>query len=173
MVQGLTQAILKSPKIAKIETAVVFEGDAFEFELGDNPFIRHAPKLGTPNRRVLAAYSIATFRNGEKIREVMSFDEIEKARAVSRAEFGPWKNWYSEMARKTVLKRHAKRLPMSNDAELAIARDNELLLRQFEHDGAVTIAPKTTDDGHARPPSGAAADQDDLDVADNSPPGEA
>ena len=42
---------------------------------------------------------------------------------------GPWVDWYGEMARKTVLRRHSKVLPMSGDIFETIDRDREEELR--------------------------------------------
>lgn len=57
----------------------------------------------------------------------MSLGEIEKVRKVSRAATnGPWVEWWEEMARKTVLRRLSKRLPMSTDVDDLIRRDDDL-----------------------------------------------
>jgi recombination protein RecT len=46
----------------------------------------------------------------------MSRAEIEQVRAVSRSKDGAaWSQWWGEMARKTVLRRLIKRLPLSTD----------------------------------------------------------
>jgi hypothetical protein len=69
----------------------------------------------------------------------MSLEEIEKVRKVSRAASnGPWVAWWGEMARKTVMRRLSKRLPMSTDLEDEIFSRDETLtvdgsaLRQIE-----------------------------------------
>ena len=59
-------------------------------------------------------------RDGNKKFEVMSRGEIEQTRASSKTpDKGPWVDWYSEMAKKTVVHRIAKLLPQS--AELRTA----------------------------------------------------
>jgi hypothetical protein len=76
---------------------------------------------------------------------VMTVEEIEKTRAVSRSkDDGPWVQWWGEMARKTVAKRHAKVLPMSNDARAALARDDEA-------DGLLPILPSARVPARTRP----------------------
>lgn len=108
----------------------VYEGDTFDYDLGDNPGITHkAPPLGTARGAMLGAYAIATnLATGEKYREVMSLDELNAVAAVSRAgNGGPWKGPFrGEMCRKTVGKRLIKSLPI-DDRRLqeVIARDNE------------------------------------------------
>jgi recombination protein RecT len=75
----------------------------------------------------------------------MTVDEIEQVRAVSRAgASGPWGQWWGEMAKKTVLRRLSKRLPMSTDAD-------ELLRREVEEDEAQAPAlPGSVTDLNAR-----------------------
>lgn len=112
-----------------IDAQVVYENDDFEQQLGDEASIHHkAPKLGTPRGKPLGAYAIARLPNGMVMREVMDFDQIEQVRAASRSgNGGPWKQWWTEMARKTVIRRLAKRLPIL-DPKLAetIQRDDDL-----------------------------------------------
>ena len=58
----------------------------------------------------------------------MSANEIEKIRDISKAKDSQaWKDYWSEMAKKTVIRRISKRLPMSSDLEVIIHRDNETL----------------------------------------------
>ncbi len=125
MIAGLRKKVRNSGEIATWEAHVVFENDAFEFELGDNPFIMHKPAL-TDRGKPILAYSIAVLKTGEKSREVMSIAEIEKVRSASRSKgSGPWTQWWEEMARKTVARRHSKVLPMSSDLDELFRRDED------------------------------------------------
>jgi recombination protein RecT len=112
-----------------IDAQIVHEADEFEQTLGDDASIRHrAPKLGTPRGEPLGAYAIAKLPNGMVMREVMDRDQIEQVRKASRsANAGPWQQWWTEMARKTVIRRLAKRLPIL-DASVAesLQRDDDL-----------------------------------------------
>ena len=97
-----------------IDAQVVYSNDSFEYMLGDRPEIIHNPApLGTERGEIIGAYAIATLKDGTQIREVMHRDEIDRARSASNGGGGkgPWKDWYSEMARKTVIHRLAKTLP--------------------------------------------------------------
>lgn len=96
---------------------VVYENDEFDYQLGVAPTIAHKPpKLGEERGGPIGAYAVGTDkRTGEHYLEVMSLQEIEQVRAVSRAatsEYGPWVKWWSEQARKTVAKRLFKQLPL-------------------------------------------------------------
>jgi recombination protein RecT len=124
MVAGLRQKVRNSGEIADWHARVVYERDVWEYEEGDNPHILHKPTPGDRGK-VIAAYSIAWFRTGEISREWMWIEDLDKVRAVSRAERGPWQDWPEEMYKKTVAKRHAKTLPMSSDLDDLLRRPDE------------------------------------------------
>lgn len=153
MIAGLRKKVRNSGEIATWDCNIVYERDAFDFELGDEPRIYHRPNLGDRGSPI-AAYSIAVLKSGEKSREVMSISEINKIRARSLArDSGPWVTDFSEMARKTVARRHSKVLPMSTDIEGIFHRDDDL----YQEEGPKPGRPKG---------SGAQAaltGQDDLD----------
>jgi phage RecT family recombinase len=100
------------------DTEVVYENDAFEYEAGDAPKIFHKPaKLGTDRGMMLGAYAILRAK-GVTIREVMDSKQIEQVRAKSKSPDSlGWKEFTSEMWRKTVLRRGAKRIPMPLEDE--------------------------------------------------------
>jgi recombination protein RecT len=130
MIQGLRKKARNSGELSDWFAEVVHEGDEFEYQKGDNPFIFHRPaKKGGRTRPVTHAYSIAIYKDGTKSREVMNIDEIEEVRQrFSKARKGPWHDpvLYPEMCRKTVARLHAKQLPMSTDLDTLIRRDDDL-----------------------------------------------
>lgn len=123
--RGLISLARRTGEVEWIEARVVYEGDDFEYELGYEPVLRHKPpKLGSDRGQVLGAYAVARHVDGRKWLDVMSKDEIEKVRAVSRAatsEYGPWVNHWGEMARKTVARRLFKQLPLDDLDERDVA----------------------------------------------------
>ena len=101
--------------VAQPDNVTVYENDRFVYTLGDNESILHEPLLDGDRGKPKAAYAIARLRNGHLDREVMTVSDVEKVRAASRArDSGPWVQWWDEMARKTVLRRLAKRRPSSS-----------------------------------------------------------
>jgi recombination protein RecT len=142
MIAGLRKKVRQSGEISTWSAEVVYENDHFDYQLGDEPYIIHKPVL--QNRgEVIAAYSIATLKSGEKSREVMTIEEIEKVREVSRMwHKGPWSDWFEEMAKKTVARRHSKILPMNTDLDDVLRRDD-----------AVFGVPESGEDGE--PPKAA------------------
>lgn len=119
MIAGVLKMVRQSGEIASITANVVHENDAFVLHLGDEESIKHnPPPFGSDRGKPIGVYAIATLKDGFKIRETMDLNEIEKVRAVSKTgKFGPWADWWEEMAKKTVIRRLAKRLPMSTDIE--------------------------------------------------------
>lgn len=138
MVAGIRKKVRNSGELSTWDVHAVYEKDHFEFELGDAPFIRHKPSLDADKGKLIAVYSVATLKGGEKSRDVMSAADVEKIRAKSRAQKGPWSDptFYPEMAKKTVARRHSKVLPMSSDLDDLIRRDDHL----YEH-GEQEAAP--------------------------------
>ncbi len=132
MIAGVRKKVRNSGEIATWDVHAVYQKDEFEWELGLEPFLKHKPFLDGDPGPVIAAYSVATLKSGEKSVEVMSKFQIDKVSAASKAKSGPWFDWYPEMCRKTVAKRHSKVLPMSTDLDDLLRRDDEL----YDLDGA-------------------------------------
>lgn len=125
MIAGILKKLRQSGEIAKVSAQVVYEADEFVWHLGFDEGVTHnPPALNEPRGKAIGAYATAVLKDGSRLLEVMSLEEIEKVRSVSRAKGnGPWVTWWGEMARKTVLRRLSKRLPMSTDLEDAFERD--------------------------------------------------
>ncbi|MGA4550623.1 recombinase RecT [Methylorubrum aminovorans] len=127
MIGGILKKVRNSGELVSIGAHIAYENDRFAYVLGDEERIEHEPKLDGDRGKPRAAYAIAKTKDGGIYREVMSLGEIEKVRKVSRAATnGPWVDWWEEMARKTVLRRLSKRLPMSTDLDDLIRRDDDL-----------------------------------------------
>ena len=128
MIAGILKKIRQSGEVAKVSAQVVYEKDEFVWSLGFDEDVTHnPPPLDQPRGKPIGAYATAVLKDGSRLLEVMSLEEIEKVRAVSRAKGnGPWVSWWGEMARKTVMRRLSKRLPMSTDLEDAFDRDETL-----------------------------------------------
>lgn len=136
MVYGLRKKIVQSGDVSSLQTGLVYRAEmvagAFLYEVGIEPPIRHRPMLDLPaeelkDDKIVAAYSIAKMKDGTVSVEVMRRGEIDQVRESSmtgatkdrfgkpRDPKGPWADWFGEMARKTVMRRHSKTLPMSGD----------------------------------------------------------
>lgn len=110
-----------------LRAEIVYENDDFAYEMGDDPKIVHRPKVFGDRGNIVGAYAIATDQDGNKFRDTMTVEELEKVRASSKnPKGGAWESWTTEMYRKTVAKRLFKQLPLiSTELSELIDRDNE------------------------------------------------
>lgn len=129
MIAGVLKKIRQSGEVAKISAQVVHENDHFVVSYGFDEDVTHnPPPLDQARGKPIGAYATAVLKDGSRLLEVMSLEEIEQVRNVSRAKGnGPWVTWWGEMARKTVMRRLSKRLPMSTDLEDEVFSRDETL----------------------------------------------
>lgn len=133
MIAGLQKRARNSGEIAGIVTQVVYSNDEFVQQPDDfeKPIHHRPPPLGTDRGEIVGAYAMAKLKDGTVLAEVMDVNEIEKVKAVSRSKdkegraYGPWKDWYDQMARKSAFRRLSKWLPMDADLETLVQRDDE------------------------------------------------
>lgn len=125
MVYGLIKKMRGKAGVTAVSARVVYEKDRFSYTLGDEEKIEHSPCLTGDRGPVIGVYAIARLSNGEVEREYMPAAEIDEVRSVSKAgDGGPWGKWYGEMAKKTVIKRLAKRLPAIDGFDRLIEHDD-------------------------------------------------
>lgn len=120
--RGLIALARRSGEIVSIEAHVVRTKDQFRVGYGLNPTLEHAPTLDGDAGELRFVYAVAKLKDGGVQFEVMSKAQVEAIRMRSqtgRKNKGPWNTDYEEMARKTVVRRLFKYLPVS--IELASA----------------------------------------------------
>ncbi len=125
MWRGYVKRIRNSGKVVDIDCQIVFMNDSFNLELGTNPSVWHKPILVgevdddgaqvTQRGDYRGCYAWALMPSGKYIIEYLTTADINAVRdrysqAAKRAG-SPWDTAWTEMARKTVIKRLAKRLP--------------------------------------------------------------
>ena len=152
MIAGILKKVRQSGELLSIAAHVVHARDEFRYQLGDEERVYHVPYLdGEPGEERLV-YAIAKTRDGGVYREIMTVAEIEKVRAVSRAsEGGPWSTWWGEMAKKTVVRRHSKRLPLSTDIDGVMQADDELFMPPAQEATQTAQAQPETTSAAKRP----------------------
>lgn len=142
MTTGLLKKIRNSGEMSSMTLQCVKEKDKFEYwidETGEH--LKHIPLMTGDRGKLTHAYMIAKMKDGGMYFEIMDFNEIEQVRNVSRAkDSGPWRQWYEEMAKKTVLRRGSKRLPMSTDLDSIIKADDEIFMPETTE--PVAVEPK-------------------------------
>jgi len=161
--KGLLKLAWQSNQMRTFQAHVVRDGDMFDYEFGLEPFLRHKPTRETPGKPT-DIYAAATFLNGGSAFEVLSVPDVELIRKRSKTpNAGPWVSDWSEMAKKSVIKRLVKLLPLSTELQQ--------LQRAVQLDGSsrVDLAPITeaaidyvdTDDAAIEPGSPAPATTDE------------
>jgi len=130
--RGLMDLARRSADVTSLQSGVVHKGDRFEVHLGSAPRVVHEPDQSASHedKNVVGAYSIATHRSGTQSVEYMPLEDIKKIRSRSKASAkGPWVTDFAEMCRKTVERRHLKRLSWK-------AEDKAFMERVIAHDNA-------------------------------------
>lgn len=122
--KGLIDLSRRSGTIKTIEARIVYEKDEFDYSYGLNPKCEHRPSRLPDPGKAIYVYAIGHLLNGGVQYEVMTVREVEAIRSRSRAsKNGPWVTDWEAMAKKTVLRRLCKLLPVSVETQRAIAID--------------------------------------------------
>jgi recombination protein RecT len=145
--RGLVDLARRSGEIETIEAHVVYAHDSFEVAYGLDPVLRHVPCLTGDAGDPILVYAIARLKDGGRQVEVMTRAEVERIRSRSRAgSSGPWVTDWSEMARKTVVRRLCKYLPLSPELADALVADEKV-----EGSASVELVPVEEPVGEEEP----------------------
>lgn len=160
--KGIIDLARRSGEIKSIEAREVREHDTFDYEFGLEPVLRHRPADGDRGKPT-HYYGVCHFKDGGHYFEVLTVADVEAYRQRSKAgQSGPWTTDYSQMAKKTVIRRMAPYLPLNVEAARAVDSD-EGIVSDLPTDGPdvevtgndqpidLGEAPETTppDDGEA------------------------
>jgi recombination protein RecT len=152
--RGMIDLARRSGQILSIEARAVYQADRFHVALGLNPDLQHEPNWEAEDRGPLRfVYAVAKMKDGGTQFEVMSRAEIERVRAKSKAgNSGPWVDHFEEMAKKTVIRRVFKYLPVSIELATAVGLD-EQAEAGLSQDNPLTIDNATGEITGAPPPA--------------------
>lgn len=136
--KGLAQIAYRSGSVKKIDARVIHEGDTYDVEMGLEERLVHRPQLegAAAKRGIIAVYAVAELTDGVKKFDLMTKAEVEAIRERSPAyrkkkndddatPHTPWETDYEEMAKKTVIRRLTKLLPMTPELKKAVEYDTE------------------------------------------------
>lgn len=123
--RGLIELAYRSDKILRFDARVVYSKDKFSISYSDNPCFSHQPYLGGDPGDIIGFYSSVFFKNNASDLEYMSLAQIidHKERYSKAGASSPWNTAFTEMAKKTVIKKLAKRLPLCTELHSAIDED--------------------------------------------------
>lgn len=132
--RGMLDIARRSGQILSINAYCVYQNDEFDYELGLHPDIKHRPSALADRGPITYVYAVAQLKDGGIQFEVMSRAEIEAVRNASqgyqayekkRIKTTPWVSDFDAMAKKTVIRRLFKYLPVSIEALNAVAVDEK------------------------------------------------
>jgi recombination protein RecT len=141
MVGGVLKKVRNSGELSTITAQIVCKNDTFSYNPCMDPAPNHSPDWFGDRGEMIGVYAVARLKDGSTAVEIMSKRDIEKIRNVSRSkDNGPWKTWYEEMAKKSVIRRLAKYLPQSSDKDgLHSVLDNDETLTDEPIEDAVVV----------------------------------
>jgi len=115
--KGYLYKINKSINVKNINIAVAYQGDEFQVSQGTQYAIKHIPSIHSEDygedESLTHVYCVVHFNNGAVDFEVMTRKNIDDILEDLKYESNIWKKHYGEMARKTVIRRIAKRLQLT------------------------------------------------------------
>lgn len=115
----------------KIKTYIVNDSDDFEYVIdGFNETIKFTKNIDDEEETFKYAVALAQSPDGTLYVEIMNKKQIEKHRKVSSNQKGAkpsgvWADWFDEMAKKTVLKKLVKSLPLGEDIAKVVDADDK------------------------------------------------
>ena len=144
--KGLIDLARRSGQIVSIAAHEVCTNDKFELVYGLDEKLIHTPALGERGE-IIGFYSVAKLKDGGHCFEFMSMRQVQEIMKAtqSKGKYGPWQDHFTEMGRKTVIRRLAKYLPLSIEFQTAAALDGMAEGGKDQHldtlDGDFAIIP--------------------------------
>lgn len=126
--RGMIDLARRSGQIVSISARAVYENDEFSYQYGLYEELRHVPAQDGEAGQLTHVYAVAKLKDGGVQFEVMTRKDIEKVRASSssaKSGSSPWVTHFDEMAKKTVIRRLFKYLPVSIEIQRAAILDEQ------------------------------------------------
>jgi recombination protein RecT len=145
--KGLIDLARRSGQIVSIAAHEVCESDHFELVYGLDEKLNHTPAMGERGK-VIGFYAVAKLKDGGYCFEFMSLHQVQEIMKATQSKggYGPWKEHFIEMGRKTVIRRLAKYLPLSIEFQTAAALDGMAEAGKDQHndslDGDFSLIPE-------------------------------
>ncbi|WP_330925009.1 recombinase RecT [Candidatus Sororendozoicomonas aggregata] len=150
--RGMIKLARESGEIASIEARVVYDNEKFSVQYGTQSYITHSPAIDGSAGKILGVYGIAKMTSGEDYIEWLHVSKIEGFRTRSKSgNAGPWQTDYEEMAKKTVVRRMFKFLPLGEVAQKAAKQDELEDLNVVEGEASEVVDIKTGEVLEAQP----------------------
>lgn len=130
--KGLIDLVTRKGEVLTIVAKEVRAGDIFHYEYGRNEDLKHIPAPHDQRGEITHFYAYAHLKNGAFTFDVMHVSEVEQVRNEHSQAYkwdnkgSIWVKHYEAMAKKTVIKRLIKYLPISVETQNAVAHDETI-----------------------------------------------
>lgn len=125
--RGMIDLARRSGNIVSISARAVYNGDKFEISLGTDDSLVHVPAFKT--KELQFVYAVAKLKDGGVQFDVMSVADVEQIRDKHTKNSDAWRSHFDEMAKKTVVRRLFKLLPVSIEIRDAMRAEED----QYHH----------------------------------------
>lgn len=116
--KGMIELLRRTGQLKDIYAYQVYENDEFSMEYGLKRDLVHKPLMRGDRGPVIGYYAVAILKDETVAFDFMTKDEVEAhakkfSMAYQKGWSSPWKSDFDEMAKKTVIKKILKYLPVS------------------------------------------------------------
>jgi recombination protein RecT len=128
MIGGILRLIRNSGELKTITAQIVHKNDKYRHWVDNNgEQLEHSFDDFSDRGDAVGVYSMAVTKDGGVYYDVMNRIELEKIKKSSKGgQYGPWSgDFYTEMWKKSSLRRLSKRLPMSTDLDAVLSDDDK------------------------------------------------
>jgi len=131
--KGLRKLVSNSGQICTFIPQIVYEGDLFDYNLSGAQVIQHKRTDSTNLEKIQCFYSIVKYKDGNIEHLVMTKKEVEALRdkhskvyqtaIKNKRDDSTWHLHFGSMGMKSVMRKHAKYLPLSAENMRAVSLD--------------------------------------------------
>lgn len=176
--RGYISMARRTGEVQSVSAQVVYKNDHFDLRYGLNETLDHSPAEGDRGE-IKGAYVIFRYKDGSYSFDYMPFQDIleiaKRSQTYDKEKgtwTGPWDTDTGEMAKKTVIKRHAKLAPMSVEFQKAVALEDRANLGETQIDLMTEDTPgaliEAEEEEEKKPDLSAVAAEFDKATADRS-----
>lgn len=137
--KGLIDLARRTGEITNIYAHEVYEGDEFEFSYGLEKNLVHVPSGEEDESKITHFYAVYKLKDGGYDFIVMSRRKVEQHRdrftksQKNGSIFGPWKDHFVEMAKKTVMIKLMKTAPISIEQQ-----ESRTVMEGLQYDNSIS-----------------------------------
>lgn len=151
--KGIVRLIRQSGNIKRIEANVIYKNDFFEFEFGDNAYLKFKPAMNQDRGEKIGVYALVEYSSGGREFVVLDKTQVEKHKNASKAKKSnksPWNedgemgDWVDVMWLKSAIRELARFADFNTTAMKAIEADKSDVKTpdKFIHESAVQESTK-------------------------------